>query len=337
MEPLTPEEKEAFLARARAEGRFLTSEEQYAIFGPPPKAATAAPPHSEFAAEVAEMQPAALDAKRLARLQQNFFPELGDPAVLPAPRLVRGVIFDLDYTLATLSRPLDELMAEGACAAEAYMRSAGMELPDEFWSNIVEARRFAEEKSEEEQEEHIGDDAMSFLLQFFGYPASRMQPEVLRRAVDLFYAPEMTAWRLRPGALETLAALQAEGYRLAVVANHGLDRSFQRTVDFLGIRRYLDMCLASGGVEYRKPDPKLLEIVLTHWDALPYEVVVVGDSLRHDIQGGLEVGALTVLLDQETTSQVAHDNAQLAGQVHPDAVISGLHELPALVRQWATV
>jgi hypothetical protein len=37
MEPLTPEEKERFLARVRAEGRSLTSEEQYALFGPPPE------------------------------------------------------------------------------------------------------------------------------------------------------------------------------------------------------------------------------------------------------------------------------------------------------------
>ncbi len=37
MEPLTPEEKERFLARVRAQGRSLTSEEQYALFGPPPE------------------------------------------------------------------------------------------------------------------------------------------------------------------------------------------------------------------------------------------------------------------------------------------------------------
>ena len=54
-----------------------------------------------------------------------------------------------------------------------------MELPDDFWRNIIEARIFAYTKSEEEQEEHIADDAMSFLLQFFGYPASQMDFDVL--------------------------------------------------------------------------------------------------------------------------------------------------------------
>ena len=173
-EPLTPEEKERFLARVRGEGRALTAEERILIFEP----ALAAPPAPLIVDDVAPMTAAVLDGERLARLQQDFF---GDLAVdRAAPRLVQGVIFDFDHTLATLSRPLDELLLTGAQAAEAYMRSTGMELPPDFAVNIVEARRFAEEKSAEEKEEHLADDALSFLLQFFGYPASRMDPAVLQ-------------------------------------------------------------------------------------------------------------------------------------------------------------
>lgn len=332
MEPLTPEEKEAFLARVRAQGRSLTSAEQYALFGPPPEPA---PPPKE-AVQVTEMQPAQLDRQRLAQLQTNFFPELGDNSPLPGFSLLVGIIFDFDYTLAELSQPLAELMEAGAKAAADYMRSTGMELPDDFWSNIVEARRFAEEKSEEEQEEHIADDAMSFLLQFFGYPASQMDPQVLQRAVDIFYAPEMTAWRLRPGVKEVLKTLHTEGYKLAVITNYNADRVFQRTIDYLGIRPYLDICLSSGSVEYRKPDSKIFEIALERWDALPYEVVIVGDSLAEDIAGGIELGALTVLVEQGTTPQVAFRNEQLANQVRPDATVGDLTALPAVLRQWAT-
>ena len=176
----------------------------------------------------------------------------------------------------------------------------------------MEARRFAEEKSEEESEEHIANDAMSFLLQFFGYPASKMDPTVLQHAVDLFYAPEMTAWRLNPGALSTLQALHARRYNLAIVANYNCDRVFQRIIDYLDLRPYLDICLCSASVEYRKPDEKIFNIVLERWDALPYEVVIVGDSLQHDVQGGIELGALTVHKTGLTTPQVQHDNSQIA-------------------------
>ncbi len=328
-EPLTPEEKERLLARARSEGRTLTSEELYAIFGPSPEPATPTPSYDPVPA----MEPATIEPERLSILTKDFFHELG-AAAPPPPPLVRGVIFDFDGTLVTLSRPHDALMMEGARAAEAYMRSVGMALPENFAEKIVEARRFAEEKSAEEQEEHLADDAMSFLLQFFGYPASRMDPQVLRQAVDIFYAPEMTAWRLRPYVHETLEALQAAGYKLALLTNYNCDRVFQRSVDYLGLRRYFDLCLSSASVEYRKPDPTFFQIALDRWECLAYEVVVVGDSLQEDICGGIELGALTVLVRGATRPQVIHDNARLAAEIVPDAVIDDLRELPERIRAW---
>lgn len=332
MEPLSPEEIEQFLARVRAEGRSLTSEEQYALFGP--REEPSAP--ASLYEDVEEMEPALLDAQAVQQLAQNFFAGLEHDQPLPTQRLVQGVIFDFDHTLAYLPRPLDELMAEGAKAAEAYMRSTGMEdLPADFWHNIVEARRFAQEKSEEEAEEHIADDAMSFLIQFFGYPASKMDPDVLRRAVDIFYAPEMTAWRLYPGTLEAIKQLHAAGYKLAILTNYNCDRVFQRTIDYLGLRPYMDVVLTSAAVEYRKPDEKFFNLVLERWDALPYEVVVVGDSLAHDIKGGIELGALTVQTMFPTDAQVMHDNAAVADAVVADAKLEEWDNLVEIVQAWA--
>jgi len=328
-EPLTPEEKERFLARVRGEGRTLTSAEMYAIFGPPPERPDAAPDYGA----VAEMTPAAIDAASLELLTRDFFHDIADAPAGALP-LVRGVIFDFGDTLASLTRPLEELMTEGARAAEAYMRGAGMTLPENFYTKIVEARRFAEEKSAEEQEEHLADDAMSFLLQFFGYPASRLDPVVLQRAVDIFYAPEMTAWKLRPGTRAMLEALRGAGYRLALLANYNCDRVFQRTVDYLQLRPYFDLCLSSASVEYRKPDARFLQIALDQWDFLGYEVVVVGDSLLEDIRGGVELGAQTVLVRGAEHAQVQLDNTRYAGEIQPDAVIDALAALPDLIRAW---
>ena len=270
------------------------------------------------------MEAAYLDATRLAQLQSNFFPELGELHQLPELPLVQGIIFDFDFTLAPSSRPWLQLMEEGAIAADTYMRSTGMDLPDGFAANIVEARRFAEEKSEEEKEEHLADDALSFLLQFFGYPASRMDAIVLKTAVDLFYAPEMTAWELLPTVRTTLEALRAAGYKLALLANYNCDRVFQRTIDYLGIRKYFDVCLCSASVEYRKPDARYFQIVLDRWGALAHEVVVVGDSLLHDIKGGIELGALTIQLQGVSAAQIEQDNAQFRDQITADAQITRL-------------
>lgn len=335
MEPLTAEEKEAFLRRARAQGRSLTSEEQYALFGPPQETVERFRSANEAAEkDVDEQTPAPLDAQQIVALAGGFFAEDGIDA--PAPPLVRGIILDFDETLAVLTAPQQELLARGAQDALAYMRSTGMDLPDEIAEHLLEARRFAEEKSEDEGDEHLADDALSFLLQFFGFPASRMDPAVLHRAVDLFYAYEMTAWALRPDAKATLKALRAQGYRLALMTHYNADRVFQRTVDYLGIRHWFDLCITSGAVEYRKPDTRFFQIALDKWGALPYEVVVVGDSLKHDIAGAIETGCLAVhFAGDGLRSQTQHDNAELADAVRPDATIVQLAELPALVNEWA--
>lgn len=270
-----------------------------------------------------------------------LFPELAAEGRLPRISLVHGVLFDLNGTLAYLTRPLEELMEEGARNAAAYLRSQNMDLPPDFWHNIVEARKFAEIKSEEEREEHIADDALSFLLQFFGYPASQMDPAILHRAVDTFYAPEMTAWMLYPHAFDTLAALRTAGYRIGVVANYSCDRIFQRTVDYLGLRPYLDLCLTSAGVEYRKPDTAIFDIVLKQWDVLPYELVIAGSSLTHDVAAGLTLGAMTVLARRDTNppAQTGDRDEQIApgaDRPAPDASITDLMQLPGIVAKWAS-
>ena len=261
--------------------------------------------------------------------QKQFFG--GESAQMRPRKLVQGLIFDFDNTLARLNSPIDELMITGAQTAMAYMHSTGMtDLPDEFGEHLVEARRFAETKSDDEQEEHTADDTLSFLLQFFDYPASRMNEEVLRRAVDLFYAPEMTAWEPMPGAIDLLQKLRAEGFPLALIANYSSDRIFQRIIDYTGLRTYLDVCLSSAAVEWRKPEKEIYDAVLERWDAEPYEIVCVGDSLKHDVAGGQEIGALTVHCRMIPLAE----DQRLVDEIEPDAVIEKLSDLPALIEKW---
>ncbi len=262
-------------------------------------------------------------------LSDPFFASM--PAHIRPRQLVQGLIFDFDNTLAQLNRSLDELMNAGAQTAVAYMRSTGMtDLPDDFWEHLVEARRFAQTKSDDEQEEHTADDTLSFLLQFFNYPASRMDADVLRQAVDLFYAPEMTAWEPLPGAIDLLQHLRAEGYPIAVIANYPIDRVFQRIIDYICLRPYLDVCLSSAAVEWRKPEKDIYNTVLTRWDAEPYELICVGDSLKHDIAGGQAIGALTVHCRMIPLAE----DQRLVDSVQPDAVIQDLAELPAMIQAW---
>jgi FMN phosphatase YigB (HAD superfamily) len=316
MEALTLEELDEFMKRAKARATNFRQVDRSALGDAP------LVPDEEAQAE--------LEPSQLARLVENFFPEL--PAVPRARPLVQGIIFDFDNTLARLKRPIDELMREGAKNAEAYMRATGMDdLPEEFWESIVEARIFAQTKSDDEQEEHIAEDTLSFLLQFFGYPASKMDPDVLHRAVDLFYAPEMTAWEAMPGAVDLLRGLSEEGYKIAIIANYSCDRVFQRIVDYTGLRPYLDTCLSSAAVEWRKPGRDIYDAILKRWDAEPYEVICVGDSLKHDIAGGIDLGAQTIHCRMIPLAE----DERIVETVHSDEVVGDLSEIPALIHAWS--
>ncbi len=252
-----------------------------------------------------------------------------------SPSLLGGVVFDFDNTLATLRTPHTQIMAEGAQTAQHYMESQGMELFPEFWEQIIEARQFAAQKSDDEEEEHIANDTMSFLLQFCGYPASRLDEQVLTTAVDLFYAPEMVGWDVLPDVPETLAALGDMGLQLAIVANYPCERVFQRTIDYLQLRPYFDMILCSASVEWRKPNAEIYAPILQRWQLQPYEIVVVGDSLKHDIAGGQQLGAMTIQCQLcPPDKQMAFDNQHLEQQIRPDACLETWSELPPLLRSW---
>lgn len=249
--------------------------------------------------------------------------------------LLGGIIFDFDNTLATLSSPHAQFMEEGARTAQSYMESTGMELFPEFWEQIIDARLFAAKKSEEEEEEHIANDTMSFLLQFCGYPASRMDEKVLHASVELFYAPEMTGWKLADGVLPTLEELQAMGLKLAIVANYPCERVFQRTIDYLQLRPYFDMILCSASVEWRKPNPEIFQPILDRWDLQPYEAAVVGDSMKHDVYGGHQLGTMTVHCRIfEPDPQMVYDDEQLTGTCQPDAEVDDFRQLTGIARSW---
>ncbi len=271
----------------------------------------------------------------LPRPHISSLQDLRAAAARRRPALLGSLIFDFDYTLARPRTPLADQWQEGARTAQSYLESQGLELFPDFWEQILEARRFAQQKSEEEEEEHIANDTMSFLLQFCGYPASKMDEQVLTTSVDLLYAPEMTGWELLPGVTDTLITLQNMGLKLAIIANHPCDRAFQRTIDYLQLRRHFSVVLCSASFEWRKPRPEIFEQVLRQWKLYPYEVAVVGDSLQEDIAGGLQLGAMTLRAQVAAAdAQTTYNNERAEARITPDASFETWPALVDLIRPW---
>jgi HAD superfamily hydrolase (TIGR01549 family) len=133
------------------------------------------------------------------------------------------------------------------------------------------------------------------------------------------------AWELYPEVEAALAELRSlDGIRIGVVSDWG--SNLGPILSALGLDRYLDFVLASGAVGVAKPDPALFRMALDRGAASADRAVMVGDSLRADVEGARSAGMDGVLLARP---EGAAQKDQPAADV---LTISSLSELPPLVR-----
>jgi putative hydrolase of the HAD superfamily len=102
-------------------------------------------------------------------------------------------------------------------------------------------------------------------------------------------------FRLRPGVVETLAALRARGLHLGIVSNIDED-DLHHLIDRGELRGHFDSLLSSEAAGSCKPDRKIFAIALERAGCAPDEALFVGDSLPADVAGANRAGMRSVLL-----------------------------------------
>lgn len=132
---------------------------------------------------------------------------------------------------------------------------------------------------------------------------------------------------LRPDCLPTLEALRERGLQLSIVSN--IDDDFlEPMLDNLGLRAVFDHWISSEAARSCKPDPGIFRQALTLAGCRPDEVLFVGDSRVHDIQGARAIGIESVLIE-ETGGRSHLDDENHESE--PDHVIGSLSELLPIV------
>lgn len=240
---------------------------------------------------------------------------------------IRGVIFDLGSTL--IHRTGLELEREKCAALAAFAREElGCRDPEALARTLLHLRLEAWRRAEEEQIEYPAARSIGQALAAHGLPAD---PRTVQRAEVSFFAPEVRASRLYPGAQEVLDALAGMGLRLALISNA---TSHQLVLDIArkhGIARYFDPLVTSAAFGRTKPHPSIFRHVLEAWKLPPHEVAMAGDTLGADILGAHSVGLRSILVDIEPNP----DNSRFEDRVRPSARVTDLWEIPELVRLWS--
>ena len=217
------------------------------------------------------------------------------------------------------------ITAQGDEALTKYLINQGMELnlstfPVEF------RRRLGEYFSQREKD--LLETSYTFvlieLLKDKGY--SNLPDDLIRKALDSLFSVTQTNWVLEEDALPTLKKLEKDGYRMGLISNAGDDQDVHQLVRRFGIASYFDFILTSAACSYRKPHPRIFELAIANWYFLPSETVMVGDNLDADIRGAKSAGLYAVWI-----SRRAGSSSEDQPRVQPDATVSTLAELPALL------
>lgn len=224
------------------------------------------------------------------------------------------VLFDADNTLldfdAAESKALAETLTKYGIEPDAATVQTYRSINSALWAQL--------EKGQIRREKLVNERFTRFLK---AINASGNGAEMNRYYLDRLAAhPDIMGGNV----LEVLREL-AEVATLAIVTN-GFERVQSRRIAESGIADYIEDVFISEKHDSEKPSRRLFDAAMR---SLGIEnrarVLMVGDSLTSDIQGGINAGIDTCWLNPT--------RAENTGRVHPDYEITALEELYPIVME----
>ncbi len=207
---------------------------------------------------------------------------------------LRAVVFDLDYTLAVVSRDRSALLAEASEAAgvpavsreaygEAHQRAHAHETRGPIFTGLLD-----------------------------GEESGEALAEAYRDAIANSLAPV-------EGVESLIADLKGE-YAVGLLTN-GPVLAQRDKLKTLGWEERFDATVITGELERGKPHPEAFEAILEALDIAPEEAVYVGDGVETDVAGAVGIGMAVVQVlypggpDPDPRADAHIDRADLVGDL----------------------
>lgn len=171
---------------------------------------------------------------------------------------VKAVAFDCFGTLVQITQPSHVYRELVSCLAKHFQPPAKKAVMSNRWSLAETAMQLGVELTEPQ-----------------------------RLAMEARLADELRSIECYPETRAVLLELRSRGYRIAVCSN--LARPFAAPVEAL-LGKYFDARIWSFEVGAIKPDPRIYTALSESLELAPAEILMVGDSLASDFQGGRASG-----------------------------------------------
>ena len=236
---------------------------------------------------------------------------------------IRVVFFDLGNTLIYEKDPWTPFYERADKALLDTLHNAGLQANQQMYRgfrgllDLYYHRRGSDTKEET---------TLVLLKQLLEEQGNhQISDTVLHAALQAMYSATQENWHVEEDAIPTLKALKENGFCIGVITNSSDDENTQMLMDKAGIRPYLDWSISSAAFGKRKPHPTIFDVGLQHFGISAQEAVMIGDTFDADIVGAEQVGMFSVWLTRRVRKTVPRFN------IRPDAVISTLSEIPALL------
>jgi putative hydrolase of the HAD superfamily len=97
--------------------------------------------------------------------------------------------------------------------------------------------------------------------------------------------------------IPTLEHLAARGVQLGILSN--FSANLEEVLRQLDVHRYFRFFVVSGIAGVEKPDPEIFELTIRVANRQASDIVYIGDSIFHDIEGARQAGMAAILLDRQ--------------------------------------
>lgn len=201
-------------------------------------------------------------------------------------RTIRAVFFDVDFTLIY---PGPTFQGEGY---RRFCASHGMEIDASRFELAVAAASYILD----DVEEPLYDDGL-----FIHYTATIIEqmggrgPAVIQAAREIYAAWATNHhFEMYDDVGPVLQALSGRALTLGVISNS--HRSLDAFRDHFALNGVIHAAVSSSVHGYMKPHPSIFARALADAGVQPGEALMVGDSLKADVEGALGAGMRAVLL-----------------------------------------
>ncbi len=138
---------------------------------------------------------------------------------------------------------------------------------------------------------------MSYSLLDFKIGDEKLAKEMSARYLTIL--PDQKA--LFEYSIEILNYLQNKGYRLHIVSN-GFEEVQHNKLIKSGIKKYFSTIITSEGCNATKPNKEIFEAALHAAGAIVSESIMIGDNPEADIQGAINAGMDSILVNHTNIS-----------------------------------